>query len=1507
MSPEHAALDGAAAGGAWGSRPGRDGRPALARFLPPLAVALTPPPPRPPPLPTQLGPWRRRRVRGSALAAAAFDASGASDPDGDGPSTSGSDGSSSGGGQARHATHRGAGGRLARGDWCSDGLGSGTSRGASPEGRAASSGAAPQRPAAERHQRHGWGTPLDDRAFTSVIKKSRSWQALDRLLQRQAALGRHPNALHASAALTHLAQLLAAGAPAADAGAGADAALAAFAARLVECADGLLPGCDARGLANILWATARLRQLGALPPAAPGRAWLGRWVGAAERRLEEFDAQQLATVLWALAALEAGTGGGGGVSGREERLAAAVAARLAAPATAAELSPQGAANAAWALGRLGVEPPGGAGAWCDALLAAAVARGAGSSSGGGGGQLAAWGDQALCNVLGAYARAEHVPSAAFLAAAADQLRQLTATAEPLADPQPQQQQRRLRPQALAMSLWALARLRRAERAARPAGGAGGERAAMLGECFGLLLAATRGRMRELSHSELAISVWAAGESSEQQQLDQQQQHQSGQQQLEQEQQQEQQEGAAAQQWLEVVGGAEWQQELWQQLLARAAGLDAHAAYALLLGCARLGLAPPAPALEALLAAQAGALQAAPPRALTGTVSALVRLGYRPYAPWLQGWLSEVARRRFGGGAAPGLALEALSALAALRFPPPDEWLAALLAATAPRLHALPPRQLAGLGCALAALRARPDDAWAAAFRGAAAARGDEWAAPELARVLWTLARLSGGRGGSGGALAAAGGGGAVGVLLGRAARLAGAGAAPPQWLAVTASAAARLQPGGADAAATVAACCAAAAAQRLDARELASLLHAAAVARAEVPTDAQRALTARAAELAGARELEPGHWGLVAWALARLARQPAGRWRVGRSLMRRLCVGSGLAAAAWQPRPLPGALEQQQQAQQQSQPQAPAWQRAAAGEPWRVREACRLLWAAAVTRHAPSSAFLRLWQLRAAGAARLFSGADLVSSTWALGAITQARLAAGQRAPWNWRWQRAWAAATGPRLGALAPRELALLLWGAGAAGAAPPRPWLARAAGVAAGHLKRRAWRGGEAAMAVWGLARLRAIPVLDPEAVELLLAQLTAATLYELPALPPRSLLQLLAAAAALDPRLRSPAQLAAWRRAQSASRLARRTAAGGGSGSSSGGVRRRSLGGSGASSSGEGAAASVDSAASSVDGVGFNGAGAGGVLSGDVVAARLASAAAASAAARAEARPSIDPRWLAAWLAASARGLESWAPAQVAEALAALARARCAPPPQWQRRAVGALVAARREGRLAPRDAAAAAWALRALGSPLEAELRAACRVAYAPAAPGGGDAEGEAGAAKGRGGGFARVAGPAFRVAGAPGAAWGARAPARVRVWRHGHGVASRQLQRWQRRAAQAPSPRGSVDGDAGAAAAPAAAPPAADVAAPLNGAVPVNGRTRHAGAPATAPPRQQQAAPAAARLNGAAPPPLLPPAAATVVYLDATRAGFAAASARPPQLAGWRARGGAAPGAAAAQP
>lgn len=156
------------------------------------------------------------------------------------------------------------------------------------------------------------GSSAAAKQLTSRIKRCASWQQLASLV---AAEGGGFNAIHVSAALTHLAQLQSRRTGTEAAGSNADGAAvmpsagveapAATPAQLLNALcvilDSQLQHMDARGVANAMWA---LRRLGApLPGSSPGdSAGSGpatRLLARSRDNLADCDAQQLATLLWA--------------------------------------------------------------------------------------------------------------------------------------------------------------------------------------------------------------------------------------------------------------------------------------------------------------------------------------------------------------------------------------------------------------------------------------------------------------------------------------------------------------------------------------------------------------------------------------------------------------------------------------------------------------------------------------------------------------------------------------------------------------------------------------------------------------------------------------------------------------------------------------------------------------------------------------------------------------------------------------------------------------------------------------------------------------------------------------------------------------------------------------------------------------------------------------------------------------------------------------------------------
>lgn len=147
-------------------------------------------------------------------------------------------------------------------------------------------------------------------------------------------------------------------------------------------------------------------------------------------------------------------------------------------------------------------------------------------------------------------------------------------------------------------------------------------------------------------------------------------------------------------------------------------------------------------------------------ALAALLSALARLArtsaaeHRVPTAWAARAAAEVQRRGYGAGSSPASlaalarAVAALSASSSSAAVCGTEWTAGLLAASQPRLHAMPAAHLASLATAVLALGARPNGPWVGAWAGAMAARADEGGAETAAdlslgaRVLAQLASSS---------------------------------------------------------------------------------------------------------------------------------------------------------------------------------------------------------------------------------------------------------------------------------------------------------------------------------------------------------------------------------------------------------------------------------------------------------------------------------------------------------------------------------------------------------------------------------------------------------------------------------------------------------------------------------------------------------------------------------------------------------------------------------------------
>lgn len=170
---------------------------------------------------------------------------------------------------------------------------------------------------------------IQDKRLTRDIKKSQTWQDLRAIVIENEI---RFNAVHVSASITHLAQLLHnhEGSYQKE-----DPGLDGFRTHLLHLMDKWLSQSSPRGLANGLWAIVRLGH-------APGKRWLARYLAATSGRLSLFKPQELSNILWSLAIL-----------GYMPPQAWRVEYQAATRAMLEEFSPQGLANVLWGMSQLG--------------------------------------------------------------------------------------------------------------------------------------------------------------------------------------------------------------------------------------------------------------------------------------------------------------------------------------------------------------------------------------------------------------------------------------------------------------------------------------------------------------------------------------------------------------------------------------------------------------------------------------------------------------------------------------------------------------------------------------------------------------------------------------------------------------------------------------------------------------------------------------------------------------------------------------------------------------------------------------------------------------------------------------------------------------------------------------------------------------------------------------------------------------------------------------------------
>ena len=885
---------------------------------------------------------------------------------------------------------------------------------------------------------------LEPALLTARIKAARSSQQLADLLG-SCCDATHLNQLHTSALVTHLAQLNSSSGGGSRRG---DAGQAPSSPGGSSSGDGEGGGGGASTqallaqLMPLLEAHLPVYDARGLANVAwalssldhrPSKSWLARFATTTEPLLAQCSAQQLANTLWALARWGALLPPAWWRSFQAASLP-----------TLSNCQPQAASNMLWAAASLGLNPSE---AWVHAAMAAAAGEHQQQQQ-----QQAAPSPQALANALWACAKLRAVASDGFLRGFAQRASQ-------------RGWRDQLTSQGVANCLWALAAMQQQhQQELGPSSSSGGSSSSDGGsssggggtsQCVQLLVESSSSRLSAFSNQDLSMTILALGK-------------------------------------LQHTPPQAWQDAFWGATAARAGQLSGQQLANMLAGAGRLRLAPPPAWLADLLDASADQLTSWSAEAQAGVLLALGSLGQAPPTAWLARLLGDLQRRNYGS--APAALTAAVHGLALLGHAPSDAWLTGYLATLRQRLQLLSGRQLGTCLWALGRLRWRPDRSWGGVLADAVAAAAPGMALGELAVCLQAVLRLVPGAAAGGAAAAswrpalAAALAAAEGQLLRSQQAHGAAGGVPVKTAVLLALAAARLMQGGA--AGVVRLCTAAAAAQsrRMRSGDVAMLLGALALSQPalaparlaqqqrqqrlqDVLLQAQQQpeaaseqeqrqeqlgtlashcelLLERAQQLAGRQQLWHTDCAMLVWAAARL------RLRVSPEWVRAVVGAFGATSGA----------ARRTQAQQRRQ-----------------RTGALLLWSLSRMGYHPGGSWLQ----------RQLAGQQHEAMTPADTVATLQALAALRHRPGG-AWTAALAAASAPRLRVYAPRELAQLLWAAGALRLPLPAAWVGRAATEAAANLGRLSTP--DLGMAVWGLARLGAVHCLPGELCELLLSDLLA-----------------------------------------------------------------------------------------------------------------------------------------------------------------------------------------------------------------------------------------------------------------------------------------------------------------------------------------------------------------------------------------------------------------------------
>jgi hypothetical protein len=1247
------------------------------------------------------------------------------------------------------------------------------------------SGVVPQPP--------GPNQQLTGAAIMRQLKAAGSWQELQQLVLQH---GSELNWRHSSALLAHLAQLsthqqhqqqevlspqqqpFSEAGPSQQLQQQAQHDLQGFVQMsLLPLLDSHLQSYDARGLANCLWAVAKLRAA-----AQPSSSWLQQFCSTSEPLLQQFDAQQLSNTLWGLVQLQHVP--------PQAWLQSWYAALLQAcsPEDPA-WQPQSVSSALWAMAQLlssteGSSSGGSRGSsrsgrgssssrvgpssdWVNQLLTAALQRVAAAAGSRGGQQCSLAADgQVVSNALWACVQLQQQPRLPALLSLQSWLQRAAAAAETSSGGANWRQQQ-LSDQSLANCMWALGKLQQQhleqqhsqqglvphpqEQPGSSSSSSSRSRSKVWGvvhHCGRLLLKLSSPRLQHTSSQHLSLLVWGAG--------------------------------ALSLRMQEPVMAA-----VLQQLAVRADSLTDQQVSNLLWGLSHIKcqhqhaqVSQPQPlqhphhthqqqapqerqqqyqhqhrqqqadCIDQVLVAQIGRLQGFSSQAIGSTLLSLARIQHIPQDDILHAWLHALSSRPLASGSEAVATVDACCALALLRQQQQQagaassstgwgwsrsssytssadgQWLQGLCADTGYRLGVFKAEQLCALGWAMTLLRFRAPVPWLMAWQVAVVDNADSMSGVMAARTLRVLQDLPG--------VAALG----AAALQAARTRLAAAAARA----ASTAAAAGR--PTASEVAAAAAAVAATGSrdgAQRVDqllqavpavlsscsTRQLAQLLCAAAAVQVPLPHGLLPAVLQQAQHQHKQQQLGPGMMSLLV-GVAKVQRQQ-------QLLMpqqhppQQQQQQYGVPPSQWDHTQQQQELQEPsiallQQEQEHDRQQLLQWlQQVVPQLPLSSASPAYLsavLWALAVLGYHPGSSWLQAWAQHSEPVLQQMAPQQLASCGWALTVLRQKP---------SMQWLAAWSRTVSQELAAavIPPRSLALLLYSSATLSCPVNTPWL-RAAGAAAVR-QVESWTAADVADGLWGLGQLGLRAVADDEVLEGLVIGLVDATAAQgqLQQLSPHRQLQVLQAAVLLGPGADSMQHLQQQQQLEGRRQPRQRQQPPEVEQHLRNNRRRklrwlnfRSYTAAAVARQLAAAAAQQQQGSSviSSSGVPSRRAVAGAVGKAAVVAAKYVRVRTGRDPAAAAAAGVIKPGWYGYWCRCSLHQLPQWRPQQIAAALAAFAVLGYQPPEEWQQQMLAHAV--QQQQRLSIQTATAIQDALVALQSPLVKTWRQPLVVQYFP---------------------------------------------------------------------------------------------------------------------------------------------------------------------------------------------